>query len=55
MDGWMDGWTDIHVLLMDRHTGVQCETIMPHHYHVAGYNEDLCSFFLYILFILAWI
>ena len=28
-DGWKDGWTD-------RHTDVQCETIIPSHYHVAG-------------------
>ena len=24
---------------MDRHTDVQCETIIPHHYHVEGYKK----------------
>ena len=29
-----DGW-------MDRHTDVQRENIIPHHYYVSGYNKNL--------------
>ena len=36
MDGWTDRWTDG---LMDRHTDVQPETIIPRHYCVVGYKN----------------
>ena len=32
-DGWMYDWW------MDRHTDIQCETIIPRHYRVAGYKN----------------
>ena len=37
---------------MDRHMHVRRETIIPHHYLLAGYKND---YFLYNLYICAWI
>ena len=40
-----DGRTDVP----NRHTDVQCETIIPRHYRVAGYKKNTNSFELSLM------
>ena len=41
-DGRRDGWTTDWPT--DRHTDIQCETIIPGHYRVAGYKKNIRTY-----------